>query len=651
MQTELTIEEFKSINIIPENSKSLEALYMSALNKANLSAIDYMDIRDLMNISGYEKDVPLAALLICMFDSLKNGSLCLRIDKSWITKKLLNFLELKEAQILSEQISDNLRKELYKNLITSDTDIYTPLIRKLDKDVDALYFRKYFIHEVSLKKHIKYLIEDKVVKKSDSKKYKTILDEVLHEFPVHLSSGNPIQFDKEQELAILKTLTNRFVIISGGPGTGKTSILVNILRALVRDGFQNDRIRITAPTGMAAQRVTESIQKSLQSLKSPVDHDQLLKNVKSSTIHRMLKYNPARNSFYYNNSNLLPTDVVIIDEVSMVDVVLMDNLFKAINIKQTKVILLGDKDQLPSVEAGAILSDLIPVKLKTGKTKDSTIILKNDYRTKGQIRKLASSVINIDNEKGMTWPQPVDITTALKTRTGNWSLINRVDKPQWIEAIKIWADNFYNIPDASGKSYSRLINEVSLMDSTFIADEKQNKIIEKLFLYLKNAIILSLVRDGLYGCVGINRVIAEHLQNELDISGTSDKFSGAPILITRNDYSKELFNGEIGLMLKNLNGTYSVLFKKHGEFLAYPVESIPSYELAFAITVHKSQGSEFNNVMVVLPEDENHPLLTREIIYTGITRAKKRVFINGTTTSLKTSVSNRIERESGIKLW
>ena len=651
MITELTIEEFKKLNIIPETSKSLETLYISALDKTNLTTIDYMDIRDLINIAGYKPDPALAALFICMFNSLKKGSLCLRIDKPNILKNLLIFLKIEEAQNLSEQILEGIEKGKYTNLITPNTDIYTPLVRVPGKTLDTLYFRKYFVHENSLKKHIKSLIDDTSVQKSNSKKYETILNEILNESPVHLQTDKPIQLDKDQERAIHKTLTNRFVIISGGPGTGKTSILVNILRALVRDGFKNDRIMLAAPTGMAAQRVTESIQKSLKSIKLICNQDQLFADVKSSTIHRMLKYNPSRNRFYYNSSNLLPADVVIIDEVSMVDVALMDNLFKAINLNQTKVILLGDKDQLPSVDAGAVLADLIPEKLTTGNVKNSVIILKKDYRTKGQIRKLASSISNMDKKEEIIWPQPVDMTAALQTRAGNCSLIKRIDKPQWIEDVKIWADHFYRKPDKSGKSYAELIHKVCEIDTDLDGGKNQNKTMDKLFLYLKNAIILSLVRDGIYGCVGINRIIADHLRYKLDISGSTDKFSGAPVLVTRNDYSKELFNGEIGLMLKNLNGTYNVVFKKHGEFLSYPAESIPSYELAFAITVHKSQGSEFNNIMVVLPEDESHPLLTREIIYTGITRAKARVFINGTTTSLETAVNNRVERESGIKIW
>jgi len=122
------------------------------------------------------------------------------------------------------------------------------------------------------------------------------------------------------------------------------------------------------------------------------------------------------------------------------------------------------------------------------------------------------------------------------------------------------------------------------------------------------------------------------------------------IIITRNDYSKELFNGDVGIMIKDANGTYRAFFYRSGSFISFPVNLLPSWELAFAMTVHKSQGSEFDDVLLVLPDDENHRLLTRQIVYTGITRAKKRVLLYGSQPALNNALEKKIERQSGL-MW
>jgi len=160
-----------------------------------------------------------------------------------------------------------------------------------------------------------------------------------------------------------------------------------------------------------------------------------------------------------------------------------------------------------------------------------------------------------------------------------------------------------------------------------------------------------LVRNGIYGCTGINREVAEYLTLEFEYEMWREKgyFSGAVVMITRNDYSKELFNGDVGVVIREGGGAYRAFFPRSGSYITFSLDLLPPWELAFAMTVHKSQGSEFDDVLLVLPEDEAHRLLTREIVYTGITRAKRRLIVYGTESGLNSALQRKIERQSGLR--
>jgi len=156
---------------------------------------------------------------------------------------------------------------------------------------------------------------------------------------------------------------------------------------------------------------------------------------------------------------------------------------------------------------------------------------------------------------------------------------------------------------------------------------------------------------GLTGTQRINMILQELLRQELDASGQNSIFSGLPILITRNNKQKDLFNGDIGVILGNSEDGYQAVFSRGENFVPYPINNLPPFEPALAMTVHKSQGSEYNHVLLALPDNPNHRLFTREIIYTGLTRAKKSAIIYGSEDALQTAITNRIHRESGMDLW
>lgn len=650
MVKKVTLEKINDLQIFPKRDDKLENFLKAAIEEEDLFLIDYMTINDLIDLSEHKTDTPLIVILICMFASLNEGSICMSIDKLFLTKLLERFVNNEEALYHVKTFLTSLNNGLYANLITNEKNVYFPLVYQKNGKAELLYFKKYFDHEKSLENKIRTLLQIKPLIQKNSVCYLSILDEVLDKKPVLSDNGKPMKLDKNQKDAISLALKLNFLVISGGPGTGKTSILTDVLRCLVRYGIEHDRILLCAPTGKAAQRINESIQKSLKTIKNPTDDDLSLKNTTVSTIHRLLKYSPAINEFTYQPGNTLPADVVIVDEVSMVNICLMDDLLGAIDLEKTKIILLGDRDQLPSVEAGSVLADLIPEKKTDCRMKERIVVLKKDYRSKGAIRNITTKINKGIQKKEIKWPEPVGIPEALKIESGNYAIVKYHDESDWVNVLKTWANNFYYKPFESNESYVDLIKDVSHINFNELNNQKSKTKLDYIFAHLQKSIILSVIRDGIYGCTWINSFLANHLYTKFDPNGKSNKFNGAPILILRNDYGKELFNGDTGIMFRDYNGKYRSIFSKKNIYYSYPIDSIPAYELAFARTIHKSQGSEFGNVLLVFPNKGGEALLTREMMYTGLTRAKDRVFICGKKSVLDLTVNRKIERLSGFNI-
>jgi len=223
----------------------------------------------------------------------------------------------------------------------------------------------------------------------------------------------------------------------------------------------------------------------------------------------------------------------------------------------------------------------------------------------------------------------------------------------WRHHIRMWVEQHYLSPieDDDG-NFKDLTGEAGRMEvGHLLHSEPGRAILDRIFQRVQEARVLSLVRNGIYGCMGINREIAGRLAPEIGHPAWVQKgyFAGAMIMIIRNDYAKELFNGDVGVVIRDRGGAYRAFFPRLGSYIAFSMDVLPPWELAFAMTVHKSQGSEFDDVLLVLPPDEAHRLLTREIVYTGVTRARKRIIIYGTEPALKRALERRIERQSGLR--
>lgn len=636
------------MGIVQGGDDEMTSLFGAAVKWDGLTLLDYMTIDDLLKLSCNENDAPLSAVLMCMFGAMNEGSVCLRIDELSLREDIGKFVDGDAAVSYAERFRESLDGGKYDGLITTDGAVYFPIVRRNNDVDDLLYFRKYFEYETSLARSIRHLLSVKSLDGETAESVDAIINEIVNERPVRMPSGRPMKMGNRQEDALRLALDRNFVIISGGPGRGKTSILINILRGLVKSGVRYDRIAISAPTGRAAYRVTESLQRGLMSIEDAGADELDLQNVSAGTIHRLLGFNPSRNSFTYHRGNTLPVDVIIVDEVSMVDIRLMDALLKAADPERTRFILLGDKDQLPSVEAGSILADMISYNTGGEGMEERVVILEEDYRSKGEIRSIANEINRCDCPGGIKWPAPVSISSAFGTAPGSLSIIAGSSVRDWKRVLNVWAEHFFCTEDASGESYVGLVKRLGGGEIDCLDSNVTREALDKIFVRLNNARILSLISDGIYGCSGINCCLTEYLCRRLDRYGEGQRFNGAPVMILRNDYGKDIFNGDTGVMFRDGNGVFRAVLSRSDNYFSFALDSMPAFESAFAMTVHKSQGSEFNNVMIALPERGGEQLLRREIIYTGITRANERVFVYGKEHVLNRAVNQKIRRVSGL---
>ena len=516
-----------------------------------------------------------------------------------------------------------------------------PLI--LDKK-GRLYLSRYYEYEKSLSETIK----EKAGKKTE-------------EFdPTRLSEGLERLFPTEQDrqpnqqkVAAVVTVLNQFSIISGGPGTGKTFTVAKILALLLEQSPL--RIALTAPTGKAAARLTESIEAAKRTLNAS---DTILSQMPSEalTIHRLLKPIYGTPYFQHNDENLLPFDAVVVDEASMVDLALMSKLIQAIP-PEARLILIGDKDQLASVEAGSVLGDFCD--------RDRIHEYSEPFR---------NTVIQITGEPFETTKAEDRRNTFLKDNIailkksyrfnlssgiGGFSrAVNAGDVESSLRLLEKQKDTSLEWqPVTTTDQLHRLLKTLALEGYNDYLESKDP--LEAIQLFNGTQFICALNR-GPYGVIEINRFIEQVLRKAgrifYDYRHKEPWYDKRPVIITRNDYELGLYNGDIGITLSGRetdDAELFVYFSATGDELkALNPHRLSEHETVYAMTVHKSQGSEFDHVVLVLP-DNNSPVLTRELIYTAVTRAKKRVSILGSETVLRWAISRKIRRTSGLRdaLW
>ncbi|OZI13798.1 exodeoxyribonuclease V subunit alpha [Sodalis-like symbiont of Philaenus spumarius] len=444
-----------------------------------------------------------------------------------------------------------------------------------------------------------------------------------------------------QKIAAAVAITHPVALISGGPGTGKTSTVAKLLAALLQlsDG-RRLRMLMAAPTGKAAARLSESLGLALQRLGLDEEQKQRVPR-EAITLHRLLGAQPNSQRMRYHRGNPLHVDILIIDEASMVDLPMMANVIAA-QPPQARVIFLGDRCQLSSVEAGAVLGDICqfaeagysPARRAqlarlTGFTlpgggdgngygvADSLCLLRKSYRfDEGSgIGRLANA-INVGDGKGALG--------LLKVGTAA-----DVDYTPLHEAA-----DYQRLLDDCVSGYRDYLQRVRCQDAPAAILDAFNRFR-----------LLCALREGPFGVAGLNDRIEQALsQTGLLTLGNV----GRPVMIVRNAPSLGLYNGDIGILLREDEKTLRVYFSlPYGGIRAVPLSRLPEHETAFAMTVHKSQGSEFQHTALVLP-NQIVPVLTRELLYTAVTRARARLSLYATDEVVQYAIATQTQRRSGL---
>lgn len=514
---------------------------------------------------------------------------------------------------------------------------YKPLIMEDNR----LYLQRYWDYETRLLRWLKQrapLLSDI----ADEEKLRGGLQRL---FPAHKTLD-------WQKIAALAALLKPFCVISGGPGTGKTTTVAKILVLLLEQPSRFPlRIMLAAPTGKAAARLQESI----TAAKSRLPCSEAIRCLipqESYTLHRLLGVIPYSPYFRHRADNPLPVDVVIVDEASMIDLPLLTKLVEAMP-EQARLILLGDKDQLPSVEVGVVLGDIcqqealasysvdfiqrlrqfseeIPsATLNTGVTliQDNIVLLQKSYRFRGDsgIGQLAQHIRQGDSEGAL-----------------------------WLMRQTHYTDMDWRELTEPVLSIEHLRADILAGYGRYLHGEVEPLAILQRFNEFR---VLAVHRRGPHGIYHLNRLIEAILMQAglIERDPKNRWYHGQPIMITRNDYGLKLYNGDVGIILKvpvPVDGTERLMAWFQTDHPAQPVRAVPllrlpEYQTVYAMTVHKSQGSEFQSVVLVLPEQPS-PLLNKELIYTGITRARKKITLFGHRAVFQQALRQSLWRMSGI---
>lgn len=523
---------------------------------------------------------------------------------------------------------------------TAEAPAACPLV--LDSD-DRLYLHRYFDYERRLAARLMRAREGTPLHSEGA------ASDTLRQRLDELFAGNTAQLGGQtdwQKIAAALALRGRLAIISGGPGTGKTTTVVNLLACLIAQD-PDCRIALAAPTGKAAARMTEAIRQRAAHLPEAI-RSRLPSE--SFTIHRLLGVTPAAGGFTHHAGNLLPIDALVVDEASMLDLALATKLLEAVPAA-ARIVLLGDKDQLAAVESGAVFSELsadpslstacredlsalcnvaadriVPPEAATPSAlRDAVVWFRHNFRfaRDSGIARLASSINSGD----------ADAALACLRATGN-SGVN------WIE----------DTPAAAG--HGAVIERVMDGYAPFLASVRGavagQAAIGDAFARFR---ALCAVREGPRGVAAVNAEVERRFRQALgplDRDPRSAWYPGRPVLVLRNDYVLKLFNGDIGIALPDERGELRVCFAQtDGDFRAIAPVRLPAHETAFAMTVHKSQGSEFGEVLVLLPVQRSR-VATRELLYTAVTRARERVTLCASATALTGAIETSTRRHSGL---
>ncbi|MDR8524085.1 exodeoxyribonuclease V subunit alpha [Shewanella fidelis] len=624
----------------------------------------------------HQQEQPLFTLICALVSQhLSNQHTCLPLRQI----DLNNPLKEQNSQCKIELDLTQLTEQLlaFDGIATVENAANNPLI--LDKG--NLYLQRYFDYEKEVAHSLKRLAASGSLQDETEIQQSNVL---LNQ----LFAANEQEYDW-QKIAAATALTKKLAVITGGPGTGKTTTVTKLLYLLC--ARQTLTIRLVAPTGKAAARLSESIKASKQRLADDLNQAGMAELVKhianipeeAATLHRLLGVIPNSHEFRHNKDNPLRLDLLVIDEASMVDLPMMHKVLSALPA-DASLILLGDQDQLASVEAGAVLADICaglkqkskvtnqsrwhmrysPVQAELlGKLTDSPLsgfvhndpkigdslcMLMHSHRFQGDagIGQLATAVNQSDLERvKQVW------------QTGYQELLwieHSMANPANMSAASMNSQNNQGLEQLLQQAVTQYGHYLNAM--TAAEPHSAQQIIDSFNQYR----ILCAMRAGEYGVDGINQSVTTALAASGLIKPEQEFYAGRPLIIQSNDYNLGLFNGDIGLILPdNASETGRLMahfIQADGSLLKVLPARLPSHQTCYAMTVHKSQGSEFSHVSLVLPTRPSvaqQQLLSKELIYTAITRAKHHFTCLGSQRVFEQACRCLTQRASGLaqRLW
>jgi exodeoxyribonuclease V alpha subunit len=644
------------------------------INHLDLGAEDLYLAWELVRLGGSTLDSGLQRALVLLILAARlvasEGSTRLPLAGSHLHKILSDFSATPGEREAVVALIDEARKAEKSENSSSLTDLFGPpgAYRPLIISGDYLYTQRLYSLEIRVGSALQLRLagDDKMPETAETGWTETGFEEAFRDvlsLPPH-GTGRALLLDDEQKLAVRAALEGKITVISGRPGSGKTSVVASILRVLARVGSPPlESVALAAPTGKAADRMRRSIAEHLAAIPDISGTDQTLAAgcPPSSTLHRLLGYSPGRDFFRHNEHNPLAEELVIVDESSMIDLAMMDRLLRALR-PEARLILLGDADQLPSIEAGAVLRDLC--RSNWVKKSGRAVILKNSYRARAedpagkQILSVAAAVnegLSLKSAPGGTYPK-VTGTVSEIAFTGVEHLEPDHDSDR-NELYALWLNKL----TAGLEGLDQRLEKVYSPGSTGFSPETTEELGALLDHYEKFKILcVTRATAGATGSEAVNRwfhqrwFVKRYGENKMVNAPTF--LIGEPVMVTRNDYNLRLYNGDSGLVLNiapevgssKLPARPMAVFPRSGGFAAFPLDALRSrLEPAWAVTVHKAQGSEYDHLALILPEVYVRPL-TRELLYTAITRARKSVVIAGTSEVFDTGIANSVERASGL---
>lgn len=615
--------KYQEIFVLLNENKLIEPIYFHLLQ-----FIEHL-IKDKNN-----KDYILIILLI-YFIFISHGNICLSLTKDIALNKLNNFISssmilLKEDEQFDEEkfvdVCEYLKLVLSNYLYLINEDELKEIIGKDSLFViedNYLFIQKYNKARNNIKLSIDRLFKDNSKSNVSFIDYKTY---VRKDISFSLSDG--------QKDAVIKGMYNNLVI-TGGPGTGKTTSILFLLINLLLENKDYD-IHLCAPSGKASSRMKESIISGLSLIdKDFINEHQdvfnIISSLEESTIHRLLV--TTDEGFIYNEKNRFPSkSIFIVDESSMIDICLFSSLLQAID-DESKIYIMGDKNQLPSVEVGAVFFEL----LKMEKLKNNIVTLDESKRFSKDTDIYAfADKINRGlplglNDEDFSSIKDFKVEEVKNNKPIFYYKDDGENYNDFKEVIKRWSNYFYS----------------SLQEKCIDLDAMDYDRLKSIFAYSEQSKILCAENNNKRGVNKINKIIVNYIINKNNNNSTNGFYPGEIMMINKNNKSLDLYNGDSGLLVTfKDDDTLYLMVKKTSEiilnegkhkdeifkikdFIFYPLRLIAKDEidLAFAITIHKSQGSDYPQILVILPLTIGHPLLNRQIVYTAITRTKGNTYL------------------------